>query len=97
LLLVKKKKNIDSLYEVLLNLNLLSDVICITETWIKGIPTTNVNLNNYYLIYSNSPTNAGRVAMYLLNTINNDLATEYSINIDGCEGLWVNVDPSSNK
>jgi len=85
------------LYKVLINLNRLPDVICITETRIKGIPTTNVNLNNYNLIYSNSPTNAGGVAMYLLNTINYDLATEYSINIDGCEGLWVNVDTSSNK
>jgi len=29
--------------------------------------------------------------MYLSNTINYDLATKYSMNIDECEDLWVKL------
>ena len=44
-------KNFDNLYDFLVELNFLPDVICLTETRIKLHPLLNISLSNYTFSY----------------------------------------------
>ena len=60
-------KNFDNLYDFLVELNFLPDVICLTETRIKLHPLLNISLPNYTFFHTDSTTNAGGVGIYVLN------------------------------
>ena len=54
-------KNFDNLYDFLVELNFLPDVICLTETRIKLHPLLNISLPNYTFFHTDSTSNAGGV------------------------------------
>ena len=56
-------KNFDNLYDFLVELNFLFDVICLTETRIKLHPLLNISLPNYTFFHTDSRTNAGGVGI----------------------------------
>ena len=60
-------KNFDNLYDFLVELNFLPDVICLTETRIKLHLLLNISLPNYTFFHTDSTTNAGGVGIYVLN------------------------------
>ena len=60
-------KNFDNLYDFLVELNFLPDVICLTETRIKLHLLLNISLPNYTFFHTDSTTDAGGVGIYVLN------------------------------
>ena len=71
------QKHIDILCELISNMYRSSDVILITETQIQD----NIEMLGYNLIFANSLTKAGGVAMYFSNEINFEIATDYNLEI----------------
>ena len=85
------QKHYDTFFEFLITWHISPDIICISESRLKHNPLTNVNLPGYTLIRTNSPTNAGGVAMYIANNIAYELKTDYEMKIDGCENIWIKL------
>ena len=48
-------------------------------------------------MHHNSPTNAGGVGLYFKQGINFNLITKPNLNIEGCEGIWIDVKMDNNK
>ena len=72
----------NTFFEFLITWHISPDIICIYESRLKHNPLTSVNLPGYTLIHTNSPTNAGGVAMYIANNIAYELKTDYEMKID---------------
>ena len=84
------QKNFDSLLD-LFNIFTTYPGICITETRIKGTPHMNIKIPNYKLIYFNSPTNAGGVAIYVSKNFKILSIDQQELQIQSCEDLWLLV------
>ena len=85
-------KNLDKLnHDLLQLLHYLPDVICLSETKIKNLPTTNITLNGYHpIMHANSSSNSGGVGVFV--------ADNYAVNIIGkndlnsnCEDIWMQI------
>lgn len=48
----------------------------------------------YKLVYDNSPTNAGGVAIYVKSTIQFAVRREFRLKHEGCESLFIEIDIS---
>ena len=76
------------------------DVICISETRLRD-DIINSQLNfvtipNYNnLLYDNSPTRAGGVAIYVKSSLNCEVKTNTKLNIENCESLFLELSISS--
>ena len=60
-----RHKNFDSLYEFLVTLSFSPDIICLTETQLKGEALINIDLPFYKFNHVDSATVAGGVAIYV--------------------------------
>ena len=85
------QKNFQSLLDLINTFTKYPDIICITETRLRGSPLMNVTLPNYELLYSNSPTNAGGVAMYISKNFAIQSVSKQDLLIQNCEDLWLHV------
>jgi len=56
---INNLKNFDALHEFLTSLPHPPDIICISETCLKGEPLINISLTDYKFIHTDLPTNAG--------------------------------------
>ena len=75
-------KNFDALYELILSLPVFPDVVCASETRIKGDPVINISIPNYNFFHKNSPINAGGVAIiYVLKTHQLKIIQEFKLNL----------------
>ena len=72
------------------------DVICVSESklqdkkieWQKKL----VNIPNYKLVYDNSKTNAGGVAVYINEAIKNfKVMSEHKLKLDDCESIFIEM------
>ena len=81
------KKTFDSLHEFLSLQQSSPDIICLSETRLKEQPLININIPGYFFIHTDSPTNAGGVAMYISTTIQHSILTEVQMDTDGCENI----------
>ena len=89
-------KNFDNLYDFLIELNFLPDVICLTETQIKLHPLLNISLLNYTFFHTDSTTNAGGVGIYLLNKFQvKKSITQYNFSKSEC--LWLDISENNFK
>ena len=80
-------KNFDNLYDFLVELNFLPDVICLTKTRIKLHLLLNILLPNYIFFHTDSTTNAGGVEIYILNKFQvKKSITQYNFSKSEC--LW---------
>ena len=62
-------KNYDLFYKLIEALQILSRVICITETRIKNQSLSHLDLPNYSFVHVNTITNSGGVAMYKFDNL----------------------------
>ena len=67
------------------------DVICISETRLRGDSLTNITIPNYNFVHADSITNAGGVAIYISSNYNFELDPELDMEVNGCEELWLNL------
>ena len=63
-------KNKHILEEFLHEIDNFSDIIAISETRLNNHNINHASLQSYNLVFSNSSTNAGRVAIYVLSNLN---------------------------
>ena len=62
---INNEKNFDKFEEFLKALPCLPDIVCVSETQIKGDPLVNISLPQYNLVYNDLTTRAGGVAICL--------------------------------
>ena len=74
----------------------MPDLICVTETKLKSLPLRNLSFPNYEFYFSNSPTNAGEVAIYISKHFIVHDASKQLIGITGCENLWLKFGDRTN-
>ena len=82
----------DDLKEFLFNFSHPPFLILISETRIHLNPILNIGIPNYTFIHVPSPTRAGGVMAYVSKELNFTVNDRLSLNIDGCEDLWRDVD-----
>ena len=89
-------KNFDNLYDFLVELNFLPDVIRLTETRIKLHPLLHISLPNYTFFHTDSTTNAGGVGIYVLNKFQVKKSnTQYNFSKSGC--LWLDISENNSR
>ena len=66
-------------------------IICFSESRINQKPLVNLELPNYKLVHIDSPTPAGRIAVYVSNKLRIEIVSNLSLNIDGCENMWIKL------
>ena len=66
-------------------------IICSSESRINQKPLINIDLPQYKLVHMDSPTSAGWVAVSASNELLIEIASNLSLNIDGCENMWIRL------
>ena len=80
----------------LVELKFLPDVICLTETRIKLYPLLNISPPNYTFFHTDSTTNTGDVAIYVLNKFQvKKSITQYNFSKSEC--LWLDISKNNFK
>ena len=64
------QKNLALLEDFLYSLDKRPEILAITETRLNANSVCNVDLLNYELYHTNSPTSAGGSAIYIIKTLN---------------------------
>ena len=88
---LNKLDNFDNFYEFLTTLPFFPDIVCVSETRLKGDPLINVSIPGYNFLHSDSVTNAGGVAIYVSSKFQFTIDHELNLNVNGCEDIWLNV------
>ena len=74
------------------------DILCISETRFKDskvdYQSKLATHPDYDLVYDNSPTNAGGVAIYVKHNIKFTVNRELKLKVDDCESLFIELDIS---
>ena len=90
-------KNFDELHCFLTSLPHLPDIVCVSETRLKGEPLTNITIPDYNFAQTDSATNANGVAIYIFSKYKFELVQSYNMNLNGCEDLWLEVTVPTNQ
>ena len=89
-------KNFDNLYDFLVEVNFLPDVVCLTETGIKLHPLLNISLPNYTFFHTDSTFNSAGVEIYVLNKFQvKKSITQYNFSKSKC--LWLDISENNFK
>jgi len=84
-------KNLHKIEDLLLSSNTLPKILAISETKLNPKKVYNVNLNNYSFQHNDSSTQAGGVGLFILKDIKYLIREDLSMNIEGCEDLWIEI------
>ena len=87
----------EELNELLCNFSNPRVIIFLSETRININPLINIDIPGYTFIHYPSPTRAGGVGAHISNILNFTINENLSLNVAGCEDLWINVDFPSRK
>ena len=85
------QKHLDSLKELLHQLSIPPDVICITESKLKDVFSCTISISDYNFFHANSPTNAGGVAIYVSKDLDAKLESNYQFQMVGCQNLFLSL------
>ena len=66
-------------------------IISLLESRINQKPSINLEWPNYKLVHIDLLTPAGGVAVYVWNELRIEIASNLSLNIDGCENMWIKL------
>ena len=68
----------------------MPDIIAITETKLKKDELqTNIGINGYNFIHSDSDSQAGGVGLYIKNSIKYKIIDELDLNLNFAENIWI--------
>ena len=84
-------QNFDTLEEFLTDLSFSFDIVCVSETRLKGEPLINISIPNFKFVHADSTTKAGGVAIYISSKFDFELDRELEMHIKDCEDLWINL------
>ena len=82
----------DELNEFLLNFPKPPAIIFLSETRINIAPQISNLLPGYTFLHHPSPTRAGGVGAYIKSSLIFSIKDNLSLNVQGCEGLWISID-----
>ena len=88
---LNKPENFEALHEFLTLLPYSLDIVCVSETRLKGNPLINISLPDYNFVHSDSVTNAGGVAVYVSTKYKFKLDCDLEMILNGCKKLWLNI------
>ena len=71
------------------------DIKYLSETRLKEQSLININIPGYSFIHTDSPTNAGGVAMYISTATQHSILTDIQMDTDGCENIWIKIKDSN--
>ena len=92
------QKNIDKLTHFISELGKSPDVIAITETKLnKNRIHSNIEINGYNFIHSDSETNAGGVGMYIKKSISYKIEEELNLNLCSVENIWIQIQNDTSR
>ena len=91
------QKNYDKLGDFLDQLPTRPHLICRSETKIKYQPLLDISLPNYNFIHAALPTNAGRVGLYISDSLNYEILGTNSIHTSGCESIFIKLPKLTSK
>ena len=92
---ISKNKNI--LDECLHELNCCPDILAVSETKLNKNNVNLASIENYSIVYSNSSSNAGRVATYILNNLKFTRREDLEFNSSDSENVFVEITLHSKK
>ena len=72
------------------------DIVCVSETRLKGNPLINIAIPNYNFVNADSVTNAGGVGVYVSSKFRFQVDHELNLNLNGCEEIWLNLITEEN-
>ena len=84
-------KNHDKIKEFLSELNVLPEIISISETKLNSRSTSNVNIAQYDFLHNNSPSKAGDVGLYVKNNVKYSLSNDLNLHLSNCEDTWIEI------
>ena len=93
---MNKQENFDALHEFLTLLPFTPDIVCDSETRLKGDPLINTVIPNYNFAQEYSVTNAGGVGVYVSSKFWFQVDHVLSLNLNGCEEIWLNLEAQEN-
>ena len=73
------------------------EILAITETRLNANSVCNVDLLNYELYYTDSPTLAGGSAIYIIKTLKSIPRLDIKFDVQLVELCWVEIDPYNGK
>ena len=91
-------KNIDKIREFLYTLEILPDVICISESKLSTfVDLSLIQLENYSIVHNDSETSFGGTAIYISTNLSFKVRKDLDINIPGeCEASFVELHTSDS-
>ena len=84
-------QNFDTFEEFFTDLSFSPDIVCVSETRLKGEPLINISIPNFKCVHADSTTKAGGVAIYISSKFDFELDRELEMRIKDCEDLWINL------
>lgn len=90
-------KNKHLLEELLGELDSCPDIIAISETKLNDAKTNLASIPNYNLIFSNSRSNAGGVALYILDSLKFCRRQDFEFDSSDTENLFIEINLAANK
>ena len=91
------QKNLALLEDFLYSLDKRPEILAITETRLNANSICNVDLLNYELYHTDSPTSAGGAAIYITKTLKSIPRPDIKFNMQLVESCWVEINPCNGK
>lgn len=91
------QKNFALLEDFIYSLDKRPEILAITETRLNANSVCNVDLLNYELYHTDSPTSAGGAAIYITKTLKSIARPDIKFNMQLVESWWVEIDPCNGK
>ena len=91
------QKNLALLEDFIYSLDKRPEILAITETRLNANSVCNVDLLNYELYYTYSPTLAGGSAIYIIKTLKSIPRLDIIFDVQLVELCWVEINPCNGK
>ena len=85
--------NFDKVHDIFKNCSRKPDIMAFSDTQIRKTSIQPKTPNGYHeFVFTESPTKAGGVGFYLLETLDYKLCPDLSLNLDLCEDIWLEIE-----
>ena len=84
-------KNFNKILLLINELGFSPTIISVTETWLHSTKPLIHTLEGYTYIGKSGCNQAGGVGLFILNSLQYNLLTNYQLNLGNCEDIWVEL------
>ena len=90
-------KNFNKILLLINELGFSPTIISVTETWLHSTKPLIHSLEGYTFIDKPGSNQAGGVGLFILNSLQYNVLTNYQLNLGNCEDIWVELCLSKTK